>query len=105
MDKAIIKAIQMITQNIDPDKIILFGSRISTPDEDSDYDLCILKNDIKHKRRLAQRIYKLLYHTKLAFDIIVDTPEHFNEMKKEPSYIYSEIERTGKVIYEKKMIS
>ncbi len=102
MDTAITKAIQKITQNIDPDKIILFGSKIGNPDKDSDYDLCILKSNITHKRKLAHYIYKLLYNTKIAVDLIIDTPEHFNELKNEPSFIYSEIDRTGKIIYEKK---
>ena len=102
MDSIIENAILIIKEKIDPDKIILFGSKIENPDKDSDYDLCILKSNITHKRKLAQNIYKLLYNTKIAVDLIIDTPDHFNELKNEPSFIYSEIDRTGKVIYEKK---
>ena len=102
MDSIIENAILTIKEKIDPDKIILFGSKIENPDKDSDYDLCILKSNITHKRKLAQNIYKLLYNTKIAVDLIIDTPDHFNELKNEPSFIYSEIDRTGKVIYEKK---
>ena len=102
MDSIIENVILTIKEKINPDKIILFGSKIENPDKDSDYDLCILKSNITHKRKLAQYIYKLLYNTKIAVDLIIDTPEHFNELKNEPSFIYYEIMKTGKTIYEKK---
>jgi len=102
MNKEINKAILTIKENIDPDKIILFGSKVENPNKDSDFDLCILKRNILHKRKLAQHLYKLLYKTKIAFDLIIDTPEHFNELKNEPSFIYHEIMKTGKTVYEKK---
>ncbi|MDO9577541.1 MAG: nucleotidyltransferase domain-containing protein [Candidatus Cloacimonadales bacterium] len=102
MDKIIENAILTIKENVDPEKIILFGSKVKNPNNDSDYDLCILKSNIKHKRKLAHYLYKLLYNLKIAVDLIVDTPEHFDELKNESSFIYHEIMKTGKVIYEKK---
>ncbi len=102
MDNILEDAVNTIKEHIDPDKIILFGSKVDHPDNESDYDLCVLKSDITHKRKLAQQLYMLLYNLKTAFDIIVDTPEHFEDRQNESSYVYHEIMKTGKVIYEKK---
>jgi predicted nucleotidyltransferase len=94
--------VQTIKENTDPEKIILFGSKVDHPENNSDYDICVLKANIPHKRRLAHELYKLLYRLRIALDIVVDTPEHFEEMRDETSFIYHEIMKTGKVIYEKK---
>ncbi|HPR18185.1 MAG TPA: nucleotidyltransferase domain-containing protein [Candidatus Cloacimonadota bacterium] len=102
MNDVIKNVVHTIKENIDPDKIILFGSQVEHPNVDSDFDICILKSNISHKRLLTQQLYKLLYSLKIAFDLVVDTPEHFEKMQKESSFIYYEIMRTGKVIYEKK---
>lgn len=34
-------------------------------------------------------------------DVIVDTPERFNELKDNPFLIYNEIAKYGRVVYEK----
>jgi uncharacterized protein len=96
------RIIEALKKNIDPDKIVLFGSKVHNPNNASDFDLFVLKKNIKHKRKLAQQIYKILYPMKEAFDVIVDTPEHYEEFKAEKSYIYYEIANKGEVIYEKK---
>jgi predicted nucleotidyltransferase len=49
---------QQIVKEVAPDKIILFGSQTKKEQsKESDYDIFVLKNDITHKRKLAQRIY------------------------------------------------
>jgi|JI9StandDraft_2_1071091.scaffolds.fasta_scaffold190664_2 predicted nucleotidyltransferase len=100
--ESIQKLITILVTKIDPDKIILFGSR-TTKDfhADSDYDLCIIKKDVVHRRQLAQEVYKLLYGSGLSVDVIVETPERFLELKDNPYLIYQQIETKGRLLYDK----
>jgi predicted nucleotidyltransferase len=96
------QALDRIVKGFDPEKIILFGSRArNTANTDSDLDLCILKNSIIHKRKLAQEIYKALLGTKLPIDIIVETSDRFNALKSNPAFIFKAIDQEGKTLYER----
>jgi len=87
--------VQKVVEAAVPDKIILFGSRAKGEHaRDSDYDIFVLKSDVVHKRKLAQRIY-------LMVDVIVETPETFDKLKDNPFLIYNEIAKYGQVVYEK----
>ena len=86
----------------DPDKIILFGSRAKRKEtEGSDYDICVLKKGIMHKRDLTWKIYQKLFGVGASVDVIVETPDKFDELKDKWFLIYSEIAKTGRVVYEK----
>lgn len=52
-------------------------------------------------RKLAQEIYKALYGSGAAVDIIVETPERFDELKDNQYMIYKSIAEDGKLIYGK----
>lgn len=96
------EVVERIVQGIQPDRIILFGSQARGDySGESDYDLCVIKAGVKHRRRLAQQIYRLLYGTGVAVDVIVETPESFDELKNDPFLIYREIVNDGKILYEK----
>jgi len=97
------KAVKIIIQVADPDKIILFGSRARGDFQDeSDYDLFILKKGLSmNKRKLAQLIYRSLYGIGAGVDLIVESPEKFDELKNNPYMVYKEIARFGKVVYER----
>ncbi|MBF0606028.1 MAG: nucleotidyltransferase domain-containing protein [Candidatus Magnetobacterium sp. LHC-1] len=103
MDEPLEKAIRIIIQVADPDKIILFASR-SRGDfkSDSDYDIFILRKEIANKRELTQAIYRSLYGIGAGVDLIVESPERFNELKDNPYMIYREIARYGKIVYERR---
>ncbi len=92
---------QQIVKEVAPDKIILFGSRAKKrQNKESDYDIFVLKNDLTHKRKLAQRIY-LKLDVDVSVDIIVETTQRYNQLKDNPFLIYSDIAKYGRVIYEK----
>jgi len=96
------KAIEIIIRSVDPDKIILFGSRArGDHKKESDYDICVIKKGVSHRRKVAQQIYRFLYGMGAPVDIIVETPEKFEELKDNPFMIYKEISKFGKVVYEK----
>jgi len=93
--------IQEVVEAVVPDKIILFGSRAKGEQtKESDYDICVIKRGVFHKRKVAQRIY-LKLDVDVPVDVIVETPERFNELKDNPFLIYREIAKHGRVVYEK----
>jgi len=94
--------VEVITRTADPDRIILFGSRARRDNKkQSDYDICVIKRGVVRRRDLAMQLYRDLYGVGAAVDIIVETPETFEELKENPFLIYHDIARQGKVIYEK----
>ena len=102
MDKHLEKIIARIVEEVDPDKIILFGSRAKGKNrKSSDYDVCVLKRDAKNKSKLAKRIYRKLFGVGASVDIIVETPEKYNELKDKWFLVYSDIAKNGRLIYEK----
>ena len=102
MDDKLKEIIERIVDVVEPDKIILFGSRANEENKEwSDYDICVLKKDVKNKRSLAQKIYRKLFGVGASVDVIVETPEKFNELKDKWFLIHGEIARSGSLLYEK----
>jgi predicted nucleotidyltransferase len=86
---------------LDVEKIILFGSLVTGDiHKTSDIDLIIVKeSDKKFLDRLDEFYSKL--NPKVAIEIFVYTPEEFEEMKENNSFIKRAL-REGVIIYEKK---
>ena len=90
---------------LDPEKIILFGSyAYGTPNEDSDIDLFLLKNDLElnqtraYTREARMRILNLIKKYKIGFDIL-SAPTKYIEQRED--YFYKvDILENGKVWYE-----
>ena len=94
----------------DPSKIILFGSHANgNPNEHSDIDLMVvLDNDHVSKtyqERLDKRVYirKLVLeiNRKIPLDILVYSKAELNIIKEHGNQFIEEIEKTGKILYEK----
>jgi predicted nucleotidyltransferase len=94
----------------DPYKIILFGSYAKgNPDENSDVDLMIILDNNHVSKTYQERLDKKVYirnlvleiNRKMSLDILVYSKEELDLIKKHGNYFIDEIERTGKVIYEK----
>ena len=104
MDTALSRIIDVIVRTLDPDTIILFGSRArGDAREDSDFDICVLKKGISGpgRRTIARTLYRALYGVGAPVELIVDTPAMLRKHKDNPHLIYREIARDGKIIYEK----
>ena len=90
---------------LNPDKIILFGSyAYGTPNEDSDIDLFLLKNDLKiedvryYSRAARLKILDLISRYKTGFDILSAPTDYINQRE---DYFYKvDVLQNGKVIYE-----
>lgn len=102
-DEILSSIVRQIFSVASPDKIILFGSRAKGMNGyESDYDICVLKRGIKKKRVIAQKIYRGL-SVLASVDVMVNTPDGFERNKENPFLIYREIDRSGIVVYEKRI--
>ncbi|MDR0760376.1 MAG: nucleotidyltransferase domain-containing protein [Treponema sp.] len=94
----------------DPYRIILFGSYANgSPDENNDIDLMVILDNDHISRTYEERLNKKIYirsllceiNRKIPLDILVYSKEELNLIKKHGNYFIDEVERTGKIIYEK----
>ena len=93
--------IARVVEIADPDKIILFGSRATgKARKDSDYDICVLKNEIKNRSAFVGMIYRNL-SADAPVDVVAATTSHFEESKSKWYYVYHDINKEGIVVYEK----
>ncbi len=92
-----------IVKNINPEKIILFGSYAKgNYSEDSDLDLIIVKQSDLPKHKRGIEIRRLFYGFLIPMDLKIYTPEEFeNELKNKYSFLNSAI-KDSKTIYERK---
>nr|WP_326184173.1 nucleotidyltransferase domain-containing protein [uncultured Oscillibacter sp.] len=93
---------QIIHQTVDVEKIYLFGSyAYGTPNQESDYDLCVLIPD--HSLRPAdavKRIRRALFPVQgTPLDVIVYRTEVFKQRQAQPS-LERKIAREGIILYE-----
>jgi predicted nucleotidyltransferase len=90
-----------------PDKIILFGSyAYGTPNEESDIDLFLLKDDLdiknmrSYKLELQKRLFDLQKKYLLGIDMFVDSTERMqNRIANVKDQFYDEIVSKGIKIY------
>jgi uncharacterized protein len=94
---------EKIVQEINPEKIILFGSYAwGNPDEDSDVDLFIIKTSEEKRIKRARDVREAISGSNVPVDILVYTPEEIKKSINENRNLFIEdIMRNGKTIYEK----
>ena len=94
----------IIVSEVDPDRIILFGSR-SRGDfqEDSDFDVLILKKNLQNERKVTSHLYVEFFKRKLniSVDLIAADTNKYDQLADITGYIYKVIKKEGKVIYER----
>ncbi len=105
-DPTLQKIVEVIVEALDPDKIILFGSRAREDyDEDSDYDLLVLKEGVKpeERRRLESSVYVALSRNDIwvGVDLIVQSPDGFERLKEKWFMVYHYAASEGVVLYER----
>ena len=94
--------VHKLVEAVDPDRIILFGSRArgdSRPD--SDVDLLIVKDSDQPTHRRTIPAYRALTGLGVPKDIIWRTPAEVEEWSAVPNYVTTRAIREGKVLYEK----
>ena len=96
--------VSKIAREIQPEKIILFGSQARCDaNSESDLDLFIIKDTPNPSRLVRRQIDRLRWGRKFPLEVIVRTPEDVtrNLKAKNPFYLYH-IFKEGKILYEKK---
>ena len=104
IDKATIRAVaQLIAQKFDPEQIILFGSHArGNAGSHSDVDLLVVLKSLDGWPKRGNPI-RLAIGEKfvLPVDVIVTTPEHLSEQRKNPySFVHTALE-SQKILYER----
>jgi predicted nucleotidyltransferase len=94
----------------DPYRIILFGSYAKgTANENSDIDMVVILDNNDVAKNYEERLQKKLYinrlvrtiNYKIPLDILVYSKEEYRIVKNCGNYFIDEIEKTGKILYEK----
>ena len=94
----------------DPYKIILFGSYANgNPNEHSDIDIMVILDNYHVSKTFEERLNKKIFirnlvleiNRKIPLDILVYSREEFQIVKNYGNFFIDDIEKTGRVIYEK----
>jgi len=95
--------VKRLVGNIDVIKIVLFGSySTGTFTKDSDLDLFVIAKTKEKGIKRHAHISALLEPRNLPMDIIIKTPEEIKKRERYFDPFISNINKNGKVLYEKK---
>jgi len=105
-DQVLAEMVQAIVREVNPEKIILFGSRVrGEVGPDSDLDLMIVEREEfgKDRRRLDElvRIREALSAFEIPKDILVYSVQEVEEWRDSINHIIASTLREGKVLYER----
>ena len=101
LNSELARFVNLVVERFDPQKIILFGSLAqNAPKTWSDIDLVVIQ---KTKKRFIDRGLDIrsAFHPKVGMDILVYTPEEFEQLCNERLFFQEEIFEKGRVLYEK----
>jgi len=100
LDEELARYIRLLKEHGPPEKVILFGTLAGGQvHEWSDIDLVVVE---KTKLPFFQRLRKVrkLLRPKVGIDVMVYTPEEFDQLCADRSFFREEIVAKGEVIYE-----
>lgn len=101
-DSSLTEIIRRIVGAIDPDRIVLFGSRArGTARPDSDYDLLVIKETTRRTLELEQDAYEALIGVRGPADILVETPGEVQRLSRAAGTVFPDALREGKIVYER----
>ena len=100
--KSLRPAIQKIVDDLNPEKIILFGSyAYGRPTPNSDVDLLIVLETNAQLKERSWKVSRLLLPRPFPVDILVKTPREIEKALKSGDFFLREILTRGKVLYER----
>lgn len=99
---AIQSVVNRISQQFDPERVILFGSyAYGTPHRFSDVDLLVVLETQARSRAKQIEIVRALSPHPFGMDILVRTPEQLKRRLEMGDSFIQEITQKGKVLYER----
>ena len=94
--------VRRLVEAIDPDRIILFGSRArGDARPDSDVDLLVVMNVTGSKKDVTIQIDRALLDRRLPLDIVVATPEDVERYRRIVGNVIRPALEEGRVLYER----
>ena len=103
MDQVVSEAVRRLVQAVDPEKIIVFGSRARGDfGQDSDLDLLIVKASKEPRHRRVVPAYRALRGIGVPKDILWYTPEEIADWAEVVNHVICRALTEGKVVYEKR---
>ena len=105
MTSVLEKIVDLIVPLVEPDKIILFGSYArGNYTEKSDVDIMVLKKGmgIENEGKTVDKIYYSYLDSDIdvSIDVLAMDYDRYLELNNVIGYVYKQIEKDGKVIYE-----
>lgn len=95
--------VDRLVRAVDPEKIILFGSRAAgSAHGDSDYDIVIVKAEPDPSRRRTGPLYRNLWGIPKPVDLLWFTPEEIDAWSQVRQHVATQAMNNGVVVYEKK---
>lgn len=93
--------LELLLDHVSPQKVILFGSLAQNEVEAwSDIDLVIVTETRARFLDRSKHILQLL-QPRVGLDVLVYTPDEFEQLCRERPFFQDEILRKGKVLYER----
>lgn len=102
-DTILQEIVRRLVRALDPDKLILFGSRAGQGGGAySDYDILIVKAEPDPAKRRTGPLYGLLWGIPKPVDLLWFTPEEIEEWSPVRQHVATQAVRRGIVIYERR---
>jgi len=99
---ALADIVRRIVAAIDPDQIILFGSRArGDAHPESDYDLLVVKSTTERTLPLEQAVYGAMRGVTVDVDVLVETPGRLERLRDATGLVFRDALREGVVVYER----
>jgi len=100
--KSLRPAIQRIVQELNPEKIVLFGSyAYGIPNPHSDVDLLVIMKTKASLKERSWEVSRLLLPRPFPVDILVKTPQEVKNGLERGDFFLKEILTRGKVLYDR----
>jgi uncharacterized protein len=99
-DAALARLVQYVRETVQPQRIVLFGSRATgRADAESDYDLLVVVDEGADVRALTRRLYGGAVGVGVAADFVVTTPARLARHATNPGLLYRTALAEGQQVY------
>jgi predicted nucleotidyltransferase len=102
-DSTLHEIVARLVKAVDPEKLILFGSRArggAAPS--SDYDIMIVKSEPDPASRRTGPLYRHLWGIPGSVDLLWFTPQEIDDWSRVRQHVATQAVRNGVVVYEKR---
>jgi predicted nucleotidyltransferase len=102
-ESVLAEVVRRLVEAVDPDKILLFGSRARGDSRsDSDLDLLIVKDSVELRHRRTVPAYRALRGLGVPKDIVWYTPQELSEWAGVVNHLVWRALSEGRILYEKR---